>query len=301
MNRTLKRAFMLGLFLMVAVVLVMVLTATHAKGETYTQTVGSGGGFDQYRGAHQDFGWTHSFPDWDAGYNIQSVQVRIRAYDVDAEPHHGAYGEYDRVTADGQTLTPEWLQGYNGRWETTTFDVPVNLLTDNGVLNMWVDIDVVRRGWYTRIDWSQLIVEYTTGGPTNDPPYQPTLSIAPSGAVGDNSNLVVTVTGPSPADPNGDAVTYSYRWFVNVGTGAYLDPGFAGRSDPGNSNTCPASYTHVGDRWRVQVTPQDSHGAIGPLAQADWSPVRRVAGWRSTDFPSYFKAKYSSSCFQPAL
>jgi len=28
---------------------------------------------------------------------------------------------------------------------------------------------------------------------------------------------------------------------------------------------------------------------------------RRVAGWRSTDFPSYFKAKYSSSCFQPAL
>ena len=63
----------------------------------------------------------------------------------------------------------------------------------------------------------------------NTPPDQPQLSITPSLVVGDNNNLVVTVTGPTLADPEGDAVTYTYKWFVDSGTGEFLDDEVAGR------------------------------------------------------------------------
>ena len=106
----------------------------------------------------------------------------------------------------------------------------------------------------------------------NTPPYQPQLSITPSLAVEDNDDLVVTVTGPTPADPDRDSVTYTYRWFVNVGTGGFVDDEVAGRGDH-TGNTVPAADTVVGDIWRVEVTPVDEHGTAGASAIAEWQIV----------------------------
>jgi hypothetical protein len=106
----------------------------------------------------------------------------------------------------------------------------------------------------------------------NNPPYQPQLSIAPSLAVEDDDDLIVTVIGPTPADPDGDAVTYTYRWLVDVGTGEFLDDELAGRGNH-TGNMVPAADTAVGDIWRVEVTPIDEHGAVGLSAVATWQPV----------------------------
>jgi parallel beta-helix repeat protein len=99
------------------------------------------------------------------------------------------------------------------------------------------------------------VVEYP---PVNNPPYQPQLSITPSLAVEDNDDLIATVTGPTPSDPDGDSVTYTYRWLVDVGTGQFVDDEVAGMGDH-TGNMVPAADTAVGDIWRVEVTPQDEH------------------------------------------
>jgi len=106
----------------------------------------------------------------------------------------------------------------------------------------------------------------------NDPPHQPQLSIAPSLAIEDDDDLIVTVIGPTPADPDGDEVTYTYRWLVDVGTGEFLDDELAGRGNH-TGNMVPAADTTVGDIWRVEVTPLDEHGAVGLSAIATWQPV----------------------------
>jgi len=106
----------------------------------------------------------------------------------------------------------------------------------------------------------------------NNPPYQPQLSITPSLVVEDDDDLTVTVIGPTPADPDGDTVTYTYSWFVDVGTGEFLDDELAGREDH-TGNKVPAVDTAVGDIWRVEVTPLDEHGAVGPNATATWQQV----------------------------
>jgi len=106
----------------------------------------------------------------------------------------------------------------------------------------------------------------------NSPSYQPQLSIAPSLAVEDADDLIVTVIGPTPTDPDGDAVTYTYRWFVDVGTGEFLDDEVVGRGDH-TGNVVPVADTVVGDVWRVEVTPVDEHGAVGPNTIATWQVV----------------------------
>jgi len=108
--------------------------------------------------------------------------------------------------------------------------------------------------------------------PVNSPPYKPQLSIAPSLGVEDDDDLIVTVIGPTPADPDGDLVTYTYRWFVDVGTGEFLDDELAGRGDH-TGNTVPATDTVIGDVWRAEVTPVDQHEAVGPNAIVTWQPV----------------------------
>ena len=106
----------------------------------------------------------------------------------------------------------------------------------------------------------------------NNPPYQPQISITPSLTVEDNDDLIVTVTGPTSADSDGDSVTYTYRWLVDVGTGGFVEDEVVGRGDH-TGNMVPAADTVVGDVWRVEVTPQDEHGAAGPSATATWQMV----------------------------
>jgi hypothetical protein len=228
--------------------------------------------FQNYIAYYQNFGWKHVFPAWQlSGLNILSAKLYVRAYDVDSEPSHGLNGEYDGISIDGTMLNPGLLQGANNQWTITNFDIPITAITDDGILNMWVDIDMRRGGWLTTIDYSRLEITYTTVN-GNHAPFQPITALNPSGAADTNSDLTVTVTGPTPADPDADAVTYKYRWFVDVGQGFYVDDEFANRGNHDGS-TVPATDTHLGDKWKVEVTPVDEHGMLGQVAIGTYQPI----------------------------
>jgi hypothetical protein len=265
-------------------------TIKNADGSfTFTQTVNgsstapnytvpaSGGGFGIYSYYNQDFGWMHDFPAWNTpGLSIQSATLMIRAYDIDSEVSHGQDGEYDGVKVDGTQLNPGYLQGTNNTWSNTTFNIPVTNITDDGKMNVWLDIDMHHNTptWATSLDSSVLTITYQIDN--NKAPYQPVLSQLPTGTVNDNNDLVINVVGPQPADPDsGDSVHYTYRWFVDVGTGSFVDDEFAGRNDH-SGNTVPAADTRIGDKWRVQVTPVDNHNAIGPFSTATWAQITPV-------------------------
>lgn len=235
---------------------------------------GSGGyGFEEYSWYDEDYGWQHTFPSFNtANLQILSATLTIRAWDVDSEVSHGWDGEYDGVTADSVSLSPQYLQGNDEQWSVTTFTLPNSVITDDGDINIWLDIDMHHDYdyWATTVDYSKLTIVYTIID--TDPPYQPALSISPSPCVAANDDLVVTVTGPTPPDPDGDSVTYTYRWMVDTGTGFYVDDDFAGRGDH-TGNSVPGSDTVVGDKWMVQVTPFDVHGVQGDYAEVFWSPI----------------------------
>lgn len=230
----------------------------------------NGGGFGIYSWYNQDYGWQHSFP-YVSGMVINSASMVITAWDVDSEVYHGYDGEFDGVTGDGSWLNPQYLQGNDGKWSVTTFDVPASALTD-GLFNVFLDIDMHHSYsyWATELDNSELIVTYGSGT-GNQAPFAPQVSVSPACPT-DDSVLTATVTGPNPADPDGDSVTYEYRWFVDTGTGFYVDDEFAGR---GNhlGNTVPAADTQDGDKWRVQVTPVDEHKAKGSFTTVDFTQI----------------------------
>lgn len=232
----------------------------------------NGGGFQIYSWFNQNYGWKHSFPySNQAGLQILSTTLTVRAYDVDAEPTRGYNGEYDGITGDGSWLNPQYLQGTNGTWSVTNFNVDPNALYD-GNLNVFCDIDMhhTYMYWATTLDYSKLTIVYSYT--SNNPPYSPTLSISPTGCTYTNDPLVVTVTGPTPADPNGNPVTYEYRWLVDVGTGNYIDDEFAGRGNH-SGNTVPAADTQNGDKWKVEVTPIDSLGARGTKNSVSFATI----------------------------
>jgi hypothetical protein len=200
--------------------------------------------------------------------------MTIHAWDVDSEPGHGWNGEYDGMFVDGTLLSPGYLQGSNNTWSTTVFDLPLSSIVDDGDVGVFLDIDMHTRGWLTTIDYSRIEIVYSLFA--NDPPYQPELDYSLTmiddcfggGQCAQNGqDLVIDVVGPTPADPDGDAVTYQYRWFVDVGTGGFIDDEFAGRPDH-TGNTVPAADILPDDIWQVQVTPVDENLAVGNLAIA---------------------------------
>ncbi|CCO45687.1 conserved hypothetical protein [Vibrio nigripulchritudo SOn1] len=231
----------------------------------------NGYGFNLYSGKNSDFSWQHSIT-LPAGAQVTSATLMIRAYDVDSEPFHGANGEYDGVSVDGAQLNPGFLQGTNGTWSNTEFDLPISSL-DDGVVDVDLDIDMANLSWLTTVSYSQMTVTYIII--PNDPPYTPTLSRSSGIAEGDD--LVVTITGPSPTDPDGDSVTYSYRWFVDVGQGFYVDDEFASKSNTTGA-TVPSSQTAIGERWKVQVFATDSNGLISEIAEISWPEIGDADG-----------------------
>ncbi|MEZ8885366.1 LruC domain-containing protein [Vibrio sp. 10N.222.54.F6] len=240
----------------------------------------SGYGFDIYSRANEDYSWQHNLtvPD---GAQITAATLTIYAYDVDSEAHHGENGEYDSIAVDGSLLTPGFLQGTNNNWSTTVFDLPIASL-DDSLVNVDLDIDVNNDGWLTTLDYSLISVTYVTIA--NTPPSTPTLSR--STGLGDNDDLVVTVTGPTPEDPDGDSVTYSYRWFVDVGQGFYVDDEFVGKNDNSNA-TLPASETEVGELWKVQVIAIDQNGLISEIAEIAWPSIGDSDGDGVSDANDY--------------
>jgi len=232
-------------------------------------------GFGYYSWFDQDYGWQHNFPHW-AGANILSATMTIVAWDVDSETFHGTEGEYDGIHVDGTLLDPGYLQGTTDTWSVTEFNTPVGSILDDGLVNVFMNIDMNHSfcNWATTLDNSTLKIVYapdSTSTP-NDHPFAPQLAAWPLGCPPVGDSLFVSVVGPTPRDPDGDAVTYNYRWFVDVGTGSFIDDEFAGRGDH-TGNVVPAGDPQAGDLWRVQVTPVDEHGAIGPFTTYTWGPV----------------------------
>jgi hypothetical protein len=249
---------------------------------TFTQTINrastaphytpptNGGGFDIYSWFNQDYGWRHDFSHWSA-LNLQVIEASLTvvAWDIDSEPTWGYDGEYDGVHVDGTLLNPGYLQGYNNAWSTTVFALQRSAIVDDGLINVWLNIDMhhTTSTWATTLDHCTLRIVYSVGDPNNQP-YEPELVIYPE-CPGNDDDLTVTVTGPNPADPNGDDVSFEYRWFVNVGTGQYIDDEFAGRGNH-TGNVVRASDTVEGDRWRVQVTPIDATNQRGDYRTVTW-------------------------------
>jgi pimeloyl-ACP methyl ester carboxylesterase len=246
-------------------------TQTINAGSTPPHYVAPGGyGFSIYSWYNEDYGWQHNFPEWNVeDLNILSAELIITAWDVDSETFHGESGEYDGIYVDGVMLDPGYLQGTDDTWSVTEFNVQRSDIVDDGLINVWMDIDMHHdyRRWATTLDNCRLVVVYSTNE-ENVPPYRPELVITP-GCPSDNENLVVDVVGPAQPDPNGDNVTYLYEWFVDVGTGEYIEDAFAGRGEH-NSNIVPASDTVVGDLWRVQVRARDDYGHTGDYTTETW-------------------------------
>lgn len=232
-------------------------------------------GFRYSSGFDQDYGWKHTFPD----YGLQNLLIleatlTVSAWDVDSEIFHGWDGEYDGVTGDNTWLNPQILQGTNNTWSETIFTVNPNDLLD-GELDVWLNIDMHHtvRKWSTTLDYSRLDITYTYT--ENNSPYQAELEISPVGRTDTSDDLLVTVTGPTPADPDTDSVTYEYRWLVDTGTGFYVDDEFAGRGDH-TENLVPETDTQIGDNWKVEVTPVDEHGAKGPANEISFETISVV-------------------------
>jgi len=236
----------------------------------YTQP--ASGGFEIYSWWDEDYGWMHNFPHWNnTGLTILSATLTVVAWDIDSDIEDG---EFDGVFVDGVQLDPGFLQGQNDQWSVTVFDLRVSDIDDDGDLDVWLDIDMTHTEdtWATTLDYSELQIVYSTTM-VNQPPYSPTLAISPP-CPSDSDDLVVTVTGPDPADYDGDVVAYVYRWFVDVTDdgvpGPFIDDEFAGRPNH-TGNVVPAADTMLNDLWRVQVTPVDEHGAIGDFTTMTWS------------------------------
>ena len=246
---------------------------------TYTQTINryseapyytaptNGGGFGIYSWYNQDYGWQHDFPAWNtADINIISAKMTISAWDVDSEPWHGTEGEYDGLEVDNTALDPGLLQGENARTSITNFDIPLSSITDDGKINVFLDIDMNHTSYYwaTRLDSSTLEIVYTIVE-ANTPPTIDSLSIDPAPTATDNDDLKAIV---AYSDNEGDTVTIGYRWYVDVGQGFYVDDEFAGRNNH-VGDTVPADDTEPGDKWKVEVIPEDSNGAIGNETTAE--------------------------------
>ena len=251
---------------------------------TYTQEINAdstephyispqGYGFSIYSWFNQDYGWQHNFPLWDDDrYKIVSATLLIRGWDVDSEPHHGTGGEYDGISVDGNDLSPGLLQGTNNSWSETLFTVPLESINDDGLINVFLDIDMnhSQRTWATTLDYSLLTIEFILSN--GRPPYQPLLAITPNGATGPDDDLLVTVVGPTPADPDNDPVSYQYRWYVDVGQGFFVDDEFAGKADH-NGPSVPANQTEIGEVWKVEVYPADSENLAGSFASSTWYTI----------------------------
>ncbi|QUM81422.1 LruC domain-containing protein [Moritella sp. 5] len=232
------------------------------------------GGFNISSGYNNDFGWQHSFADVISNplVQIQTATLLIRAYDVDSEASHGLYGEYDGISVDGVDLNPGILQGTNNTWSETPFDVPISYITDDGLINTFIDIDMNTEGsWVTKLDYSLLTITYMET--SNSPPFKPELSMSPSSCDATTaSDLVVSVTGPTPADPDGDTVSYLYRWYVDIGQGNVVDDEVAGKTDH-QGDTVLSSQTVDGETWRAQVTAVDSNGLVSDPEFSTWISI----------------------------
>jgi LruC domain-containing protein len=237
----------------------------------YTKPANSG--FGVYGFYDKDYGWQHNFKDYNiSGMTILSAKLSIEAYDVDSEAFHGTNGEYDVIKVDNIDLNPGLLQGTNGSTDVTTFDVPIGNITDDGLINTYMDIDTFHTSnyWATKLNYSKLVINYKIVVDNNPPVLTLPLACTPSTLVTINDDLVVNAAATDP--DAGDTVTFNYRWFVDVGQNLFTDDEIGMGVDHVGNTVTSADLT-IGHQWRVEVTPVDSNGALGQSATCTWQPV----------------------------
>lgn len=225
-------------------------------------------GFGTYNYHNQDFGWKHIFPDSllnnPEGYCLESVRVIICAFDVDDDCDFADDPcERDYVTVDGQNLGPDgapaYLTGMSGVYAVSTFNIPPELLTDDGILDVQLDIDALSDTchWATTVSWSMLEVTWTDITNCNDPPYTPEAKDPP--CIDETTEMCVIINGPFDPpgpDPDGDNVTYDYTWYKrDCVDGLWtVAPGI------GNESCVDAADSHPDEQWKCIVYAIDVWG-----------------------------------------
>jgi hypothetical protein len=100
-------------------------------------------------------------------------------------------------------------------------------------------------GWYV----DDVTITARLGSNTNQPPVVTAASISPASPTTTN---VLSVTGISTNDPDGDPITLAYQWQQSTNNVTFTNIAFV-------ANTLPAAATIAGDYYRVAITPNDGH------------------------------------------
>jgi len=163
----------------------------------------------------------------------------------------------DAVDPDGQEVAYifEW-QKNGAPTNYTTAELPAGVTVEGDVWQCYVyavDPEGAR---------SETVASPEISFVNQSPSAPASVSVSPASPKAD-ADLVCTASGA--VDPNGDAVTYHYEWFV------YQDPDKPGAaaSSGVTESTLPAALTADGQYWFCRVFATDSKGAAGPTADSN--------------------------------
>lgn len=109
-----------------------------------------------YRHKDEDWGWTHNAI---TGSGFSSIVLDISAFDVDF-----IFGEYDMISVfDGISwLGVGTLAGSHNTWDFTSIDLTAFSWAEeqvNAGLQVRIDIDVLRTGWYVTLGKATLTID----------------------------------------------------------------------------------------------------------------------------------------------
>ncbi|MGD9497612.1 MAG: FlgD immunoglobulin-like domain containing protein [Armatimonadota bacterium] len=168
-------------------------------------------------------------------------------------PAHPALGDNLTVTASGAQDTDGDPVTYRYRW-----------YRDGAVQSAYNDVTTIPSSATAKGQTWRCVVTPTDGtadGPSaqdevtiaNSPPSAPTVNVTPDSP---KTTDALSVSASGSTDPDGDAVSYRYRWYRDGALqSAYND-----------ASSIPSSATAKGQTWRCVVTPSDGT-ADGPSAQ----------------------------------
>ena len=172
---------------------------------------------------------------------------------------------YADLDGDQLTYRYQWLR--NGTPINGATSATLNLaVAGNGDLNDRIDVDV------TAVDAGGATSPAARGGQnvtgTNATPVEGSVAVAPPAP---KTNQTLTATPSGFSDPDGDALTYKYRWLRNGAaitgaTGATLDLSVAGNGDRGDTVRVEVSAADPGGRTSDPAAATVTVGNTAPTA-----------------------------------